>query len=360
MKDKISVYYDYQIMLVQKFGGISRYFYELLTHISRSADVRADAYCIGNRNAYFESYFRKISSKYMRGMGTVNRFFSLRKAKKYDLIHPTYYHPYILRAGHRNVVITVYDMIHELFPELFPANDPTAENKRQMIYGADHIIAISENTKRDILKIYPDVSPDKITVIYLGNSLTPHEGHSDLALPQKYILFVGNRGGYKNFQTFFEGVKPILAETPDLYLVCIGGGAFSESERALMAEVSGQTIQMNAFDDDLSYAYSHALCFVFPSLYEGFGIPTLEAFACGCPVVLSNTSSMPEVGGDAAIYFDPKNAEEICGQIRRVIGDDALRKEMSERGKLQLAKFSWDAIAEQTIACYKKVLGLVE
>ena len=114
---------------------------------------------------------------------------------------------------------------------------------------------------------------------------------------------------------------------------------------------------MNVDDQTLSYAYSHALCFVFPSLYEGFGIPTLEAFACNCPVVLSNTSSMPEVGGDAAEYINPYDVNDMTQKIQNVLNDENLRVRMIEKGREQLKKFDWDEIAQQTIDCYKEVLN---
>ena len=355
--DRIKVYYDYQIMQMQKYGGISRYFYELLTHINEGTQAHADAFCFGNKNSYFEKYFNKRIDEPKRGMGFINRFLATKKVKKYDIVHPTYYNPYLLNCKHNKLVITVYDMIHEIFPDMFSQDDPTVENKKKMLYGADHIIAISENTKNDILNLYPDINPDKITVIYIGSNMMPNVEKVNIKLPERFILFVGNRGAYKNFNTFMRSVKPILLEDPNLNLVCLGGGSFNEEEKELIAEVSNQVIQMNAFDSELAYAYSKALCFVFPSMYEGFGIPTLEAFGCDCPVVLSNSSSLPEVGGDAAIYFDPNNEVDICDKVKQVIYDEDLREKMIEKGRAQLAKFSWDKIATETIDCYKKVLS---
>ncbi len=357
MTKKINVFYDYQIMLLQKYGGISRYFYELLTYINKTDEAHADAFCLGNKNSYFQSYFNKLNNKRMRGLGVVNRFFAKRKMKKYDIVHPTYYNPYVLKQKHNKIVITVYDMIHELFSDMFSSDDTTVENKKDMIYGADHIIAISESTKRDILKLYPDISPDKITVIYIGSNMMPNAEQVKIALPEKYILFVGNRGLYKNFNAFFKSVKPVLLNDPEMHLVCLGGGAFNEEEKALLAEVSDQVIQRNAYDAELAYAYSKAVCFVFPSLYEGFGIPTLEAFACDCPVVLSNTSSMPEVGGDAVVYFDPYDENDMRDKIEKVISDSELRQNMIAKGREQLKKFSWEKIALETIECYKNVLN---
>lgn len=355
--DKINIYYDYQIMLAQKYGGISRYFYELYTHINDTADAHADAFCLWNKNVYFQKVFNKITDIKMRGLGFFNRIAASKRMKNYDIIHPTYYNPYVLKHKGNKLVITVYDMIHEIYPQMFSSADKTSEYKKKLLYGADHIIAISESTKKDILRIYPDIPSDKITVIYLAGNLEKDFENVNISLPEKYILFVGNRGAYKNFNAFMKSVKPILEADAELNLVCFGGGAFNEQEKALMGDVCNQVIQLNAYDSELAYAYSKALCFVFPSLYEGFGIPTLEAFGCGCPVVLSNTSSMPEVGGDAAVYFDPSDEKDMTCKIRQVIYDESLRGKMIENGQIQFSKFRWDKITEETIECYKKVLG---
>lgn len=355
--DKIKVFYDYQIMLQQKFGGISRYFYELFSRINQMEDIKVDAYCYGNRNAYFEKYFGSIKDRRILGMGFLNRFLMPKKMKGYDIIHPTYYHPYILKCKYKKLVITVYDMIHELFPDMFPAEDPTKQNKKIMMDAADHIIAISESTKRDILKLYPDIPSKKISVIYIAGNLSTKIQCANLNLPEKYILFVGNRGIYKNFKAFFNSIEPILIKDTNLHLVCIGGGPFDGEEREMIDKVSNRVIQMNAHDSELAYAYSKAICFIFPSLYEGFGIPTLEAFGCNCPVVLSNTSSMLEVGGDAAIYFDPYNQENMREKIEEVIYDTELREQMKARGQIQFSKFNWDSIVQETVSCYKNVLG---
>ena len=117
-----------------------------------------------------------------------------------------------------------------------------------------------------------------------------------------------------------------------------------------------RVVQMNTDDDILAKAYERANCFVFPSFYEGFGIPTLEAFACNCPAIISNTSSMPEVGGQAVLYFDPNNQEEMRVQIEKAITDDGLRQSLIEKGKERLKLFSWEIIAKQTVDCYKRVI----
>ncbi len=358
----MKICFDYQILTGQKYGGISRYYYELIERLRAMQNVEVDLKCLFNRNAYFEKEFGMRKKYWMGGIGEnyLNRINTIRQLKKkdYDIVHPTYYDPYIIGKSKGKLVVTVYDMIHEVFPE-HNAGNPITENKKKMIFAADHIIAISESTKRDILKIYPDIPEEKITVIYISSNFNPvSSAQPDERFPAKYVLFVGRRDSYKNYKIFFEAVKPILEEDPELHVVCIGGGPFSEEELAAQGSLAGRVHQLDANDSVLSYAYSNAQCFVFPSQYEGFGIPTLEAFACNCPVVLSKTSSMPEVGGDAVVYIDPLDRDDIRNQIQKLLNDSKLREELIEKGKHRLALFNWDDIARETLACYNKVLKL--
>ena len=349
---------------MQRYGGISRYYAELKRKFDEQKyDVDAHAHCYFNKSIYFEDIFQnKYNSKFdkIKGKGLLNKLYTKIDCtiNNYDILHPTYYNPYILglRKGSSKVVITVYDMINERFPELFD-DALTINNKKTMILESDHIIAISESTKKDILEFYPEVNPNKISVIYIGSHFE-NKICEELTykLPNKYILFVGTRYNYKNYDRFFSAVKPLLLDDKELSLVVLGGGTFTKAEIDMQSEVENQIVQMNVTDDLLSYAYSHAECFVFPSLYEGFGIPTLEAFACECPVILSNTSSMPEVGGEAVEYIDPYDITNMTNQIKKVLSDKKLRNEMIKKGKLQLRKFDWDIIAEQTLNCYKEVL----
>lgn len=230
--ERMKVLYDFQMLYAQRYGGITRYFYELASRMRRDGLAQVDVPCLFNMNAYFEDYFgKKYNPLYgkLRGRFFVNKLNTIlaMKTRHYDIVHPTYYNPYIIGKSKAKLVLTVYDMIHELFPEYFEYDKITIPNKKKMIFAADQIIAISENTKKDILRIYPEISPDKITVIYLGSSFQSPESdyvYSDERFPENYILFVGLRGAYKNFARFFKAVAPVLKENSDLYLVCCGGG----------------------------------------------------------------------------------------------------------------------------------------
>jgi glycosyltransferase involved in cell wall biosynthesis len=176
--------------------------------------------------------------------------------------------------------------------------------------------------------------------------------------PQKYLLFVGNRRVYKNFDTFTESISQLLRDDKNLYLICAGGGKFTPSEIASL-EKSGviNKVTQCSFDDNiLAQLYQNALAFIFPSLYEGFGIPILEAFFCGCPVVASNISSLPEVAGDAAEYFDPLDKISILNAVKKIAYDHGLRCKLKNKGYERLKNFSWEKTANQTKMLYKSIL----
>lgn len=360
----MKILYDYQILILQRFGGISRYYFELINSINKRTIHETECHALFSKNYYFEKYFHKKSlvkypAKTSRIINLSNEINTIIRSKtKYDIIHPTYYNPYIINKFKGKLVITVYDMIHEIYPEMFSNDDQTANNKKKLIYASDKIIAISNSTKRDIMNIYHDLDPNKIVVVYLGNSLKFEKGSKIIDfLPKDYILFVGERKRYKNFENFLKAFN-ISTQNSSMNLICAGGGAFSKDEKAEI-EAFGLTdkVHQYSFDDyELAYTYSKANCFVFPSKYEGFGIPILEAFACNCPAILSNTSSLPEIGGDAAVYFNPEDVQEMASQISKVIYDNELRRELINKGSKRIKMFNWDKMADETIEVYKSIL----
>ncbi|MCL2380195.1 MAG: glycosyltransferase family 4 protein [Treponema sp.] len=378
----MKVLYDHQIFELQNIGGISRYFAELLAHNSMAQlslkysdnvylqeSVYKD-YGILPKNHECKVFLPSIKFKGKRRLCKIytkmcNKIYnkktlslSVKNLKKsnYDIFHPTYYDTYFLKyLKHKPFVLTVYDMIHELFPYYYfndVNNENTILNKQYLISQANTIISISESTKKDILRFFPDLS-EKIKVIYLGSSFQQLDRR---VKKERFILFTGLRTNYKNFDVFIQTVAPLLLKY-DLRLICTGP-PFNTTENALLEELNicDRVISKFASDEELKDLYAKALVFVFPSLYEGFGIPVLEAFASGCPAILSNTSSLPEVGGDAALYFDPYSPDDMRNQIERVITSPSLRGEMAAKGKERLKMFSWKKCAEETMEVYKKLM----
>ena len=364
------ILYDHQIFTTQKYGGISRYFYELINQYSLSSDADTQLPLLFSNNHYIEDGRLIGHVKFMpqvnfrgkvRAMDMVNKANMISKLKKqdFDIFHPTYYDPYFLKyLGNKPFVLTVYDMIHEKFSDMFSPADKTTEQKRLLVEKATKIIAISQSTKKDLIEFF-GTDESKIEVVYLGNSMFPKPNSNiGFEIPKKYLLFVGSRGGYKNFERFIKSVANLLEQDKELFVVCAGGGKFGSSEMQLFSDlgIAGQVLQYSLDDESLAYFYKNALAFIFPSLYEGFGIPVLESFACGCPLICSNTSSLPEIAGDGAFYFDPYSEESIKNAVLKVLEDVALREDLITKGQERLKQFSWKQTAEQTKKIYESVL----
>lgn len=363
------ILFDHQVFSWQVYGGVSRYFYELVSGLKKEGVECELALSYSNnfyiRNGDISSHKPFLESKNFWGRGFVMKHMNTGVSKKalkkgdFDIFHPTYYDPYFLKyLKGKPFVVTVYDMIHEIYPDDFLWHDFTAKHKKIVVAKAAKVIAISENTKKDLVRLY-DIDPSKIEVVHLGRNLASGEGKAPKnPLPSRYILFVGSRKSYKNFVPFITSIAPLLQSDSDLQVVCTGGGAFIAEEQKLFEElgISGRIQQISASDDELIYIYKHALVFVFPSLYEGFGFPTLEAFDCQCPVVCSNTSSFPEVAGDAAEFCDPTNTESIRQAVETVISNEVKRSEMIAKGNEQAKKFSWQETAKKTKAVYESLL----
>jgi len=368
---------DPQIFNDQKFGGISRYFAEINVALGNNKSVKIDFPMAYSENLhlketyYFKNSFpvnlmlglmkmpllRKKIAKKLKKRNIKETQKSLKK-QDFDLFVPTYYNTYFLKdIGTKPFVLTVYDMIHEVLPQYFTRDKFTVANKKILMEKATRIIAISESTKNDILKIYPHIEASKIDIVYLSHSIKTDSVKS-LSLPGKYILFVGNRADYKNFTFFLNAVAPLLKDDPDLFLVCAGGNKFIEKEQKQIADLglSKQLIQQNFEDDELASYYTNAKCFVFPSEYEGFGIPVLESMACGCPVVLAQHSSFPEVAGDAGIYFTLNDAEDLRNKVQMLLQNETVRNDYKQKSLQQAAKFSWAKTAEDCLKVYEKAV----
>ncbi|RLJ73893.1 glycosyltransferase family 4 protein [Pedobacter alluvionis] len=369
----MKVLFDHQTFTLQNYGGISRYYYELFRRFEGNADADAEVSLLLSNNAYLNkntctgisNFFPKLNFKgKYRIQNGINQFNSVSKlkARNYDVFHPTYYHPYFLPyLKGKPFVVTFLDMIHEKFNDKYSElkqDTKIYDNKKLLLKESSKVIAISESTKNDIIEIF-NVNPEKIEVIYLGNSMLLDANGSKInrVVNDDYILYVGNRSLYKNFSFYLSSVAEIIRQKR-IKLICAGGGEFNSEEILLISELKlSELVEYISIDDSiLSNLYANALGFAFPSLYEGFGIPVLEAFACKCPVMLSKQGSLPEVGGDAAIYFDPENKEEIRNALLTLIENPIYREELISKGNKRLQKFSWDRTFEETANLYQQIL----
>ncbi|MBO0949261.1 glycosyltransferase family 4 protein [Fibrella forsythiae] len=372
------ILFDHQAFSQQEYGGISRYFCELITGINRTVDTNAYLSLLFSNNVHLDEvglkkhhFFSEIDFyKKTDILYKLNKYHTILDLKwtRYDIFHSTNYDPYFIPfLKGKPFVVTFYDAIHERFNGQYKELSNVEQlinDKRLLGEQASAIIAISHATKKDLIELH-GFKPDKIHVVHLGSSLgqlTTNQLTTNMSLPDMaiapYLLYVGKRDAYKNFPTFLRAIESII-KRDELRLICAGGGAFTDEEQLLIrsfnleARIAYQPIN----DTKLQSLYTNALAFVFPSLYEGFGIPVLEAFACGCPCVLSNTSSLPEVGGDAAQYFDPKEEDSIAQSVERVISDESLRSSLISKGYQRLSLFSWAQTVERTLSVYESVKG---
>jgi glycosyltransferase involved in cell wall biosynthesis len=254
-------------------------------------------------------------------------------------------------------------MILELIPAEFTSRFARLEReaKRVAIENADAIVAVSQNSKSDILMVYPAIPEEKITVIHHGVSLAggfPEDDFPGLAarwrLPigaGEYLLFVGNRGSYKNFDLLvqlFNRHREIGA-----FVVCVGGEMPGPDRMRLeqMGVADRCAFIVSASDDELRVLYRNARALVFPSRYEGFGLPLLEAMANDCPVLCSDIAVFHEICCDAALYFDPSQSSSLAEVVAAL--DAVNREAMVQRGRLNVRRFSWDEAAKKLVALYQ-------
>nr|WP_235985244.1 glycosyltransferase family 1 protein [Spirosoma utsteinense] len=281
--------------------------------------------------------------------------------KSFDVFHATYYDSYFIpHLRGRPFTVTFLDMIHEKFSNQFATlSDSNFVTKQKQLIAdrADRIIAISESTKRDVVELL-SIDPAKIDVIYLGNSLEPVAGdENDQQSHYPYLLFVGRRERYKNFEGMLHAIHPVLKKHK-IKLVCAGGGPFSNNEKELIHKLNvDDLVVYRIIENDIALQkiYRQAIAFIFPTMYEGFGIPVLEAFASDCPCIVSNLSSLPEVAGDAALYIDPAQPDSMPEAIEQLLHDNGLRQKLIKAGQQQLSHFSWQRTVDETLSLYKRL-----
>jgi glycosyltransferase involved in cell wall biosynthesis len=352
----------------QRHGGISRYFVNLISRISGREDVTAKVSVLFTDNYYLRStdgwVKNPIIGKLLFGKKTrmskwnkiYSRYCILRN--NFDVFHPTYFHPYFLGVLKKPFVLTVHDMIYELYPSYFNQNDLTSEYKLKLIEKACHIIAISETTKNDLIRL-TKVPGEKITVVHHGHTPIKNSKVPAVVIPAEYLLFVGDRNNYKNFSVFASAASEVMKQYLGLKLVCVGGGGLTNDEKSLLVTlgISDRLIHYDASDDLLYWLYKNAIAFVYPSLYEGFGLPILEAFEADCPVILSNTPSFLEVAAEAALFFDPSDYKSLADCLRRVLQDLKLREDLISLGQQRLKMFTMEKCINETIDVYKNCLN---
>lgn len=275
---------------------------------------------------------------------------------KTKIIHcPTPTGPFWIKPKNKKLVVTVHDITPLIFSKHhnFKRKIYYQVIVKKLLHQANKIISISETTKKDLIKFYK-IPESKIKVIYHGVSIK----HTSKPIPKKYkidseyILYVGTVEPRKNLIRLIEAYNKIK---PKEKLVIVGASGWKNKD---IYKKQNKNIIFTGYipDEDLNKFYSNAKIFIYPSLYEGFGLPILEAMACKTPVITSNTSSMPEVGGDAVIYVNPTNTNDIANKLKELLNNKPLQKQLSEKGYKRSKQFTWDKTAKETIEIYRKLL----
>ena len=346
---------------LQNIGGVLKYFYEIIKRVQKEHDAMVISKYSSTR--YLSELVPQAGTFLfglpMKGKQRLENYFQDRYLNKklqqtdFDVIHDTEYNPSFFEySRNKPIVMTVHDMI----PEIFQTCQERIIDRKICFAKVQHIICVSHNTKKDLLNIYPELDDRKISVIHHGVTV-----QTDTDLPNRwgnYVLYVGDRkSAYKNFLPFVQAMQKIV-QNSDVRIICTGC-SFTKEEMQYFNSLNLQDrILCVGFVDEqtLHSLYRHALCFVYPSKYEGFGIPILEAFQNGCPVCLSDASCFPEVAGNAAAYFNPGDITSMTTTIESVINDHSLRNGLVEKGTDRLSLYSWDRAAKQTVEVYQNCI----
>lgn len=355
------ILYDGQIYKQQVAGGINRYFANLISR--QPKEFFPTLTTCRTRNFNYPShpnlktfYYQRFRPGRISNWLEKRYFEAIATYKHFDLIHPTYYSllsRQSLECYRFPAVVTVHDMIHEIF---YP-DAVDVEEKRKAVLAAQAIICVSENTKKDLLERY-QLPEDKIFVTYLASEIDASLSYGCEPVPDlPYYLYVGSREmSYKNFQGLLKAFALVASVVSDVMLYVVGS-EFNQKEQQLIAQLKLKHRICHygyASDRHLAKLYRCSVALVYPSLYEGFGIPPLEAMSCGSVVVASNTASIPEVVGDAGLLFDP-TTNDLAEILLFLLDNPAQRDRLIAKGYERAKTFSWDKTVEQTLEVYRCV-----
>lgn len=362
----MKIFFDHQKFSTQKYGGISRYFANIIDEIKKTDGFEYLLGVLNSNNHYLKNEPQILKNAPLRsflnagsGMRTfkTNEWYCnyLLKQNDFDVFHPTYYDPYFIKNLKKPFVTTIHDMTYERLPEYFWVMDPLTTQKRLSVERADKIIAISETTKKDLLK-YIDTDENKVEVIYHGIDIqTPLVYKEVEKLPENFLLFVGDRSGYKNFYLLLNTFEKFSKLNPDIHLVLTGGGILVGADVEIIKRLKLQhkVHHYNVSDEQLNFLYSNAVLFIYPSLHEGFGLPILEAFKAKCPMLLSDTDCFKEIAQDGASFFSAYSADDLYSKIEQLVTSKTEREKLVENGSKRLLDFPIEKSVKETLALYK-------
>jgi glycosyltransferase involved in cell wall biosynthesis len=353
------VLFDEQVFLLQKRGGVSRYFVELIKVFKKTPSLGVEP--ILNFNTTSNQCLLELKKEFDLTESTNSKLIELTSGAisanftklNFDILHHTFYSKLFWQPRFKGPRLsTHYDMIPEIFRESRLGINPHL-SKHWYFNNVNHILSISESAKTDLNGIWPDVKTP-ISITHLGR---PEQEHKILQRINGYIIFVGVRSGYKDAPTLLNAFAQ-LPENLKVKLEFIGGGEFTESEKETIDAlgIRSYVSQRNVTDLELIDAYSKAHAFVFPSKYEGFGLPALEALQLGCRAVLAKTPALIEVASKSADYFEPGNSDELSALLSKVLSTSPGENPHFESGLKRASQFSWLETARKTTNIYESLL----
>ncbi|MEZ5275158.1 MAG: glycosyltransferase family 1 protein [Opitutaceae bacterium] len=361
----LRILYDFEAFSDQSYGGVSRYIIELASRLAKADEIEVHLAAGWHRNHWLKTHLPEwASGRYFPAWpktGEIRRRLNailMRRAIsriRPDIVHRTYHRGAAVYPGPHATVATIHDLTYYLYPESFPGGAVVRQKLTTVAQTSDHLLCDSENTRQDAIRIL-GIEPSIASVVHLGvnptiTSIDPSPIDGD------YLLFVGQRSGYKNF-TFLIRALARYRMLESRRLAVFGGGPFKQDERILLKSlgIASRVVSLAGDDSILAATYAHAEALVYPSLYEGFGLPILEAMAQGCPVVCSDRSSLPEVGGNAAVYFDPEDdGDSLRKAIDCLDNSPHTREEFVSRGRNRVRLFNWSNCATKTLKVYRDV-----
>tara|TARA_Y100000389_G_C17446516_1_gene511940 strand:- start:187 stop:1290 length:1104 start_codon:yes stop_codon:yes gene_type:complete len=367
----MKIFYDHKIFCKQEIGGPSKYFVQLSSHLNKT-NVNAKIFAGFHLNKYLKNYeiknsigFEKkfffskyfVNTKIVPKINSFNEIINANFLRNFnpDVIHSTYYDGSFYTKN-KPLVITVFDLIHEIFYKSYGYQNPYYP-KKNAIDRANHIICISKSTANDLIQFY-NVDQNKISIIHLGTE-KKLKVNSRAPIKYPYILYVGNRHKYKNFEIFLKSLSTEPKILKNFKVVLFGGKNFNKNELNLLKLYNIDLKNFLFFegsDDLLNTFYQNARLLIYPSKYEGFGLPILEGFANNCPVICSNIPVFKEVADKAAEYFDPNNHDSLSHILTKVLFSDLVRQDLINKGKKRLEFFNWNKCAQETKEVYKKLI----
>ncbi len=366
----MKIVFDSNIFLKQKDGGISGYFINISRELTK-INIKHFFFVFFSKNKKINNLKNKFnfltipkSYGFQIILEKINFYFEnlFFKFYKPSLIHQSYY--FYTKKQKIPLITTIHDMIPELFHKKFYFEKDLIKNKKKAIYNSDHLICVSNNTKKDLLNLYNDIDEKKISVIYPGRG--NYENFDQKEIPKKiqfikdlkYILFVGKRGSYKNFNFFLESISNSQRIMKDFKVICFGSNSFNYEEiknHKKNGFSKDSVIHVSGNDYTLGCLYKHASLLANPSLYEGFGTPPIEAMSLNCPVISSYTGSSKEILNNSALYFDPESSSEIMFKCENILYDQNLRANLINKGFKHSLNFSWKKCTKEIFDLYNQL-----